>query len=78
MREQEAQVLVAAGGRPAARVAARLLALQARSILGAAETLLREADDTEALLVAAEAGEATAALLRATYDGEAEVFACRR
>lgn len=65
----ETQRVVEAGGKVAARAAARLLTLQ---------SLLHLAGDAEAATVAAAAGEACTRLLVATHDGPNEVFACRR
>jgi hypothetical protein len=77
-RTQEGQIVVAAGGRQAACAAARLLAVHARTIISSAEGLLHEAGDAQALAVATAAAEAVTALIVATHDGDAQVFACQR
>lgn len=69
---------VAEGGRPAARAAARLMATTARGLLSNAESILMHSGDTTAADVAKEATQAATLLLAATYDGNAEVFACKR
>lgn len=77
MRRTEVQV-IAAAGKPVARATARVLAVEARKLLLDAERILETAGDHIAAGYAKDAGEATTEVLRATYDGPGEVFACRR
>lgn len=65
-------------GRSVARAAARMTATRARGMLSDAEVVLADSGDLEAAAVAREAGEAITKLLVATYDGNAQVFACKR
>lgn len=69
---------VADGGLKASRAAARLLTMRARALLGDAETILDHAGDRDAAKVATTACEGATALIAATYDGTASVFACKR
>lgn len=69
---------IAAAGRPAARAAARMMALRARTLLNDAERILSAADEDQPVLAAFRAGEAATELISATYDGGAKVFACKR
>jgi hypothetical protein len=69
---------IANAGRPAARAAARMMATRARAMLSDAEQVLATVGDEEAAATAREAGEATTGLITATYDGKAQVFACKR
>lgn len=70
--------VVASGGRQTARAAARMMALHARQLLVSAEEIIEATGDSDTSAVARKAGEATTALLVATYDGPGQTFACKR
>jgi hypothetical protein len=72
------QKTIAESGRPAARAAARLMATTARGLLSHAERILQGSGDIATANVAEEAGQATTLLIAATYDGNAQIFACKR
>lgn len=55
-----------------------MMATRARGMLADSEKLLEAVGDAEGAHIAYEAGETTTALIAATYDGKAQVFACKR
>jgi hypothetical protein len=77
-RETTYDKAIAESGRPAARAAARLMATTARGLLSHAERILQGSGDIATANVAEEAGQATTLLIAATYDGNAQIFACKR